>query len=219
MVCGAVSARLKGIAVVIFGSFLHIIKVFSRLFLLENVDTRIKTSVPLELWTKVRLLGLLVAMPENGARGNCDVTYCCLPTMCARALLTLLLLKYCCEHERPNESCSYWMVLFPMECCLYPVVNGAFLPCRAVAMSCGISGILLAKKSIDRQRLKLLHEKNRETYANRWHITLFIKSLCDFDDMTVYTHLHVYQSQIWFYYNIICMSLIRCIILFINITE
>lgn len=144
---------------------------------------------------------------------------CCLPTMCARALLTLLLLKYCCEHERPNESCSYWMVLFPMECCLYPVVNGAFLPCRAVAMSCGISGILLAKKSIDRQRLKLLHEKNRETYANRWHITLFIKSLCDFDDMTVYTHLHVYQSQIWFYYNIICMSLIRCIILFINITE
>ena len=29
-------------------------------------------------------------------------------------------------------------------------------------MSCGISGILLAKKSIDRQRLELLQEKKRD---------------------------------------------------------
>ena len=34
-------------------------------------------------------------------------------------------------------------------------------------MSCGISGILMAKKSIDRQRLELMHERNKEAYANR----------------------------------------------------
>ena len=37
---------------------------------------------------------------------------------------------------------------------------------RVVAMTCGISGIVLAKKSIDRQRLALLRERNPSRKAN-----------------------------------------------------
>ncbi|CAI8028323.1 hypothetical protein GBAR_LOCUS16167 [Geodia barretti] len=37
----------------------------------------------------------------------------------------------------------------------------------AVAMTCGISGILLAKRSVDRQRLEVLREKNRSSYTSR----------------------------------------------------
>ena len=38
---------------------------------------------------------------------------------------------------------------------------------RVVAMSSGISGILLAKRRVDRLRLEQLREKNKEIYENR----------------------------------------------------